>query len=126
VTKGATVGFESSLPFAVYQQLQKICKAKHCRLVDAEHLIQQLRMIKSEWEINLMRKAAELTDKVFAELLRFIRAGRTEKEISRKITLLALALGCDELAFLPSSPPEWARRFRIMNRLTRNCSRESY
>src|SRR4030042_459276 len=61
--------------------------------VDASHLILQTRMIKSEWEIIQMEKAAELAEKTF-EYMRFtICPGISEMEFAGMFETFARRLG---------------------------------
>lgn len=99
--KGGIIGFETNLTFDDYQRLAEICKDKKCKLQKSDSIIKQMRMTKDEAEIALIKKSAELTDKVFEGVLNYLKVGRTEREICRQIKLLALELGAEELAFPP-------------------------
>ncbi len=99
--KEKNIGFEENLPFYAYQRLVAISKKLRCPLINATDIIRRLRMIKEDGEIELIRKAARLTDEVFAELIKFLQVGRTEREIFRQIMRLTLDLNAEGIAFAP-------------------------
>ena len=64
-----------------------------------DKIINRHRMIKSAAELEIMRSAQAVTDKAFAELLNFIKIGRTEREVKNELERLLLHFGGDGLAF---------------------------
>ncbi|WP_461866338.1 aminopeptidase P family protein [Thermococcus sp.] len=64
-------------------------------------LISELRVIKSHEEIKLLKKAAEIVDKVFYTLLEEKIEGRSEKELAAWIEYLIKSLGADGISFEP-------------------------
>lgn len=67
------------------------------RLLD--DLILSHRSVKLPEELILMRQAQAITDRGFSELLNFIRAGRTEREVASELEYLLRKFGGDGLAF---------------------------
>ena len=66
-----TMGIEENyLSVAEYELWNKGLTA---RLVPAQKLVNSLRAAKDEEEIALMRKAQEITDRAFDEILKFIQ-----------------------------------------------------
>jgi Xaa-Pro aminopeptidase len=63
------------------------------RIVDVSRLIRQIRMIKSEWEIGMMRKAAELARVVADAVPVALREGITELELSAELEMAARKAG---------------------------------
>lgn len=61
--------------------------------------INSMRMIKDEEEIYCIKKAQEIAEKAFDELLRFIRAGVTEREIALELNRLMFQYGAEDLSF---------------------------
>lgn len=61
--------------------------------------ITRLRMRKTDYELDCIRAAQKITDAAFANLLEFIRAGRTEREIAARLEYEMKLLGSEELAF---------------------------
>lgn len=49
-------------------------------------IMHRLRAIKSHWEVDLMRKACEITEKAFRRVLGFVKPGVMEYEIEAEIT----------------------------------------
>jgi len=63
--------------------------------------ISGFRATKEDWELELMRKAQEITDKAFTEILTKIKAGMTEKELAAELIYCLLKNGADGLSFDP-------------------------
>jgi Xaa-Pro aminopeptidase/Xaa-Pro dipeptidase len=58
-----------------------------------------LRAFKDEWEISLMRKAAEIASSAIKSLVPGIKPGCTEKELAWELEIKARQAGADKLAF---------------------------
>jgi Xaa-Pro aminopeptidase len=56
-------------------------------------------MIKSKSEILKIKKAIEISEQAFAEILKFIKVGMTELEIKSELERLQYALGAERMAF---------------------------
>ena len=94
-----TMGFEENyLSVAEYELWEKGLTA---RLVPAQKLVNSLRAAKDEEEIALMRKAQEITDRAFDEILKFIQPGMTEQEIAAKLQYDMLRFGAMRMSFDP-------------------------
>jgi Xaa-Pro aminopeptidase len=65
------------------------------RLIDATGIFRQLRLVKSAEEINMMRKAASIADKVFEHLKEIVRPGLTGYEIYAEIKKNIFEMGCE-------------------------------
>ena len=61
--------------------------------------IAQMRSIKDEGEIALIKKAQDLTDKAFSYILDYIKVGVTEKEIALKMEFFMRECGSEGVAF---------------------------
>ena len=78
------VGFEENyVTYANYKEYMH--KYKINNFVEAETLLEQLRMLKDDEEIKNIKKACRITDDCFKFLLEYIKVGMTEKQIARKI-----------------------------------------
>ena len=78
------VGFEENyVTYANYKKMKQIYKIND--FVEADCLIDRLRMIKDEDEIKYLKQACKITDECFEFLLEYIKPGMTEKEIATKI-----------------------------------------
>ncbi|PKM41851.1 MAG: aminopeptidase P family protein [Firmicutes bacterium HGW-Firmicutes-8] len=63
------------------------------RLVDISGLIRQVRQIKSEYEIELLRASGRRMNEIYKEIPGMIREGMTEVELASKIEGMARAAG---------------------------------
>ena len=61
--------------------------------------IKKLRMTKDDEEFACIRKAQEIAETAFEELLPFIRAGVTEREIALELNRLMFVHGAEDLSF---------------------------
>lgn len=84
-------------------------------------ILEELRIIKTEEEIDRLREAARMADNVFDELTKFIRPGMQEKDIKNKIEELFMEMGADGLSFNPiiasgpnSSKPHYNMDSRVI------------
>lgn len=78
------VGFEENyVTYAMYKKYMHIYKINN--FIEAESIINKLRMIKDSEEIENIREACRITDECFTFLQGFIKPGMTEKQIARKI-----------------------------------------
>ncbi|HAY34943.1 MAG TPA: Xaa-Pro dipeptidase [Bacteroidetes bacterium] len=93
-------GFESNiLTYADYLNLKN--DFAEIEFVPADSLIENIVSQKNEKEIELTRKAVNITDKTFSELLNIIKPGMTEREISAEISFLQKIYGADCDSFEP-------------------------
>ena len=63
--------------------------------------IHGFRMAKEPWEIEIMKKAQDITDKAFAEVLGRIAVGMTEKQLQAELVYCLLKNGADGMSFDP-------------------------
>jgi len=52
------------------------------KIISAEKIVSALRERKSETEINYIKEAIRITEEIFSEVTKFIKVGKTEKEIA--------------------------------------------
>ncbi len=71
------------------------------KLVPMNEKISGLRAVKEAWELDLMRKAQDITDAAFAQVLEKVKVGMTEKELCAELIYCLLKNGSDGLAFDP-------------------------
>ena len=79
-------------------QFQRELKAE---LLPRNKEIHQFRAIKEPWELELMKKAQQITDKSFAQVLTRLKAGMTEKQLQAELIYCLYQNGADGLAFSP-------------------------
>lgn len=115
--KVKNLGFESKdLKFYEYQNLKKILKIKLMPLLDT---VEDLRKIKGPEEIKKIKKACQIADKAFEELLKIIKPGMREKEVALKLESLMCEKGADGPAFdfiIASGPNSAIPHHRTSNR----------
>ena len=103
-----TVGFEAAaLPYAQWEILQ----GGDATLVPTAGLVEALRAVKEEEELERLRKAAVVGDRAFEALTAETFVGRSERELAWRLRELAHAHGADDLAFesIVAAGPNGAR-----------------
>lgn len=90
------LGVEQTIPHCDYVALEKLFKG--VTFVATDDAFAKLRAVKSEREIDLIKKAQSVTDEAFKQILPFIKEGVSEIEIAAKLEYIMLKNGC-ELAF---------------------------
>lgn len=90
---------------------ESVCVAEHQRMAEAfgpevtlcpaSALLNRLRASKDEAEIAVMRKAQEITDRAFEQILPYLKPGVTESEIAARLTYLMQAMGAQRNSFDP-------------------------
>ncbi|MFQ6014998.1 MAG: M24 family metallopeptidase [Anaerolineae bacterium] len=91
------VGFESNhLTYAEYQQWSEALDGE---LVSTEEVVEKLRAVKDEGELELIRRAVALTDAAFAHALEFMGPGMTEKEVAWEVETYMRTHGAEATAF---------------------------
>ena len=94
-----TLGYEEAyLTVAEFMDYEKNLKAK---LVPFNKQISGFRATKEDWELQLMLKAQEITDKAFSEIVTRIRPGMTELELQAELIYCLYKNGATGLAFSP-------------------------
>jgi Xaa-Pro aminopeptidase len=91
------LGFEQHhVSFAEYQSYQSKLGVE---LVPADKLIEQLRMVKDEQEVQLIEAACELVDRTYEHMLGFIKPGMTERDVALELEFFMRASGADSPSF---------------------------
>lgn len=67
--------------------------------IGTENLVEGLRMIKDEGEIEGIRRAQQLTDELFARLLAELRPGLRERDVASRLQIMAIEAGAQGMAF---------------------------
>ena len=96
------LGFEDGhVTFSLYQQLHDILKdtRPNLKLVPAGGLVESLRAIKEPEEIELITRAAEITDRALETVTDTLQPGVTEKEVAWKLESCLRELGSQTIAF---------------------------
>ena len=94
-----TLGFEEAyLTVAEFQGYEKNLNAK---LVPCNAQIAAFRAVKEEWELDNMRKAQQIADKAFSEVLPRIKTGMSELELQAELIYCLYKNGAHGLSFDP-------------------------
>lgn len=92
------LGFEKNhISYAMYDFLRT--KFRHVKLDPQTEVVEKLTMIKSEEEIEAIRKAAEIGDTVFENVLPEIKPGVSELDIAAEIAYQTRKCGGEREAF---------------------------
>lgn len=94
-----TLGFEEV--YLTVAELMSFEEKLNARLVPYHQKIYGFRAVKEPWELARMRKAQEITDAAFAEMLTKIKPGLTEKQLQAELVYSILKNGADGMAFEP-------------------------
>lgn len=95
----AKVGFESDV--VSVDALERYEQELPCTLIAAPGLLRELRAAKDRAELELMRRSQAITDRVFFNILDFIRPGMTEREVAARIVYELMRLGASRPSFDP-------------------------
>lgn len=90
------IGFEAdAVTYAAYQALE----AGGLELVPRRGVVEELRAVKDEGELDLIRRAGAITSEAFERLAQERFVGRPEKEVAWRLESLYHELGADGAAF---------------------------
>lgn len=87
-----TLGFEGSISHGFFCEIGEKFKGKLQQMPDA---VEDLRKIKSKEEIDYARKACQISDRAFDRILKDIKIGVTERELSAKLAYYLKIEGSD-------------------------------
>ena len=93
------LGYEEG--YMTVAELQSYEKDLQAELVPMGPLIDSFRAVKEPWELERMRKAQDITDKAFAEILTRIKPGMTEKQLQAELIYCLYKNGGEGLSFDP-------------------------
>lgn len=68
-------------------------------LVPETEVIDRVRLVKNDYEVECLKKAQSIADAAFAELITKIHAGQTEKEVANELDHLLRVHGAEENSF---------------------------
>lgn len=93
-----TVGFEGS--YLSYESYRALCQTyPDVDFVNIGSMIEELRMIKDEREIEYMQKAQDMTDKAFSHILNVLNYDMTEIDVAVELEYSMRKSGADTFAF---------------------------
>jgi Xaa-Pro aminopeptidase len=96
---GGRTGFEDQwLSVRAYGRIQEAV-GDGVELVGASGVVESLREVKEQYEVEAMRAAAAIADQAYAELAETGIAGRTEKQIAAALEVRMRELGAEDRSF---------------------------
>ena len=93
------LGYEEG--YLTVSELRSFEKELKAELVPAGTQINSFRSVKESWELDRMRKAQEITDRAFSEVITRIKTGMTEKELQAELIYCLYKNGGEGLSFDP-------------------------
>lgn len=91
------LGFEDR--HITYYNFERLEKACHGKFTPVSDMLEEIRSVKSEEEIEYTRMAEEIGDKAFDHILQYIKPGVTEKELAAELEYFMVKNGADSKAF---------------------------
>jgi Xaa-Pro aminopeptidase len=80
-----------------FRQLQKVLSS--CILLDASNIVREMRQVKDEAEIEILRQAITITDQAFVQILEKIKPGITEEEVGLELEYILRRRGASGRSF---------------------------
>ena len=91
------VGFEDlNMTFNYYKKIEELFKVELLALGSA---LSNQRLIKKDYEIENIKKATEISDIAFAETIKIVKAGMSEKEVAAHLEYIQRKLGAEDRSF---------------------------
>lgn len=82
-----------------YDQVLRCAEVLESEPIPLNHLLRDIRMVKTEREVERLREAARLTDAAFDHILGFIGAGKREVEIALELERFLRLSGAEGVGF---------------------------
>lgn len=96
--KLSVIGFDSAITYSYYQELA--ATFADYRLLALTNFVEELRMIKDTDEIEAIRRACQISDRAFADVLDFIKPGQTsELDVANFLDFRMRKYGASGLSF---------------------------
>lgn len=92
-----TIGFEKdSMSYATYEIYKDSVKSE---FVPVSGVIEKIRLIKTQEEINIIKAACEIADNAFTHILDYIKPGKTELDVSNELEFFMRKQGATSSSF---------------------------
>jgi len=112
---GKTIGVNSTAP--AFWTVDIAAKSG-IKFTNAKPLLEEMRIIKTKEEIDNLRASAEITDKVFSTVIKFIKSGMKEAEVNDLMISEMIKLGgVDPWAIVASGPNSSFPHYRGKDRV---------
>ncbi len=93
------IGFEEEDSYLFFRHLSKVAKENNADLAVVDHLIRDVREVKSGSEIAAIRSAAAIGDKGFQFMLDSIKPGMSERHIAVELECFMKREGAQDVSF---------------------------
>lgn len=96
------VALEDSMSLGAFRSLQRALQERFgaaVQLKETHDLGKELRAVKDDEELTLLKNAQTITDLAFASLCDYMKAGMTERGVKRELEDSMVRLGADAVAF---------------------------
>lgn len=90
------IAIEDRITLRELKWLRKLAKAQ---FVPTRDVIENLRAVKTDAEINSIKKAQRIVDEIFRQIKKFVKVGQTEAAVALEMERLAKKLGAQGMAF---------------------------
>lgn len=88
----SSLAFDKRIRYSEYELYQTL----GCKLIPMNQFMESFRVSKQPFEIDLIKKACEITDQSLSELLSELKVGMTERECEIKLKNKMIELGADK------------------------------
>ena len=94
------IGFESAaISYAEYEKMSNAGKDIFTLQPFEQSPVDQLRLVKQPYELELLKRAIAITDETFTHICNWIQPGMTEKEVQWEVLRKMVELGADGTSF---------------------------
>lgn len=91
------LGFEAQ--YVTYENYRKYDDLFPVQLIPVKNVVEQLRVIKTEEEINTIKKAAKIADLAFEHILKYLKAGVKELDVATELEYFMRKQGASSSSF---------------------------
>jgi len=105
------LGFEPDyMTYSIHRKLRRLI-ARGTRLIGVKGIVEKLRMVKDEGEVEIIRRAAAVADECFSHIVKWVKPGMTEREIALEIDIFMRKQGAEKQSFdtIAAAGPNAAR-----------------
>lgn len=95
--EASRVGFDDQITFSYYQMLKT--RLPNIEWIASSNMIEGIRQIKDESELVLIRRACQITDQAFSDLLDWVKVGKTELEVANFLNFRMRDYGATGVSF---------------------------
>ncbi len=78
---------------------EEISRSVEASFESVDEIVRKMRMVKDEGEIEKIRKAVEIAERAFMDMLDFIKAGKTEREVAAYLEYRMKSHGAEKASF---------------------------